>query len=156
MPPKLRVGGPPGVPPPNDGPEGVVVKSAVNIDRRLKLTANCEKGSSANGEGGSSANGEGGSAGNSEKGSSCGSADIPPHNATPCCVGNLAASARSCVVAESSFAETDEATTQLSTTTYLASLSPLEQRVCSIARDHLESSFDLSRSTGFVAWIGKK
>ena len=202
MPPKLRVGGPPGVPPgvpppndgpegevvsksavnidrrlkltvrgvplgvppPNDGPEGVVVKSTVNIDRRLKLTANgekgssanCEKGSSANGEGGSAGNGEGGSAGNSEKGSSCGSDDIPPHNAAPCCVGNLAASARSCVVAESSFAETDEATEQLSTTTYLASLSPLEQRVCSIARDHLESSFDLSRSTGFVAWIGKK
>ena len=140
MPPKLRVG----VPPPNDGTSGEVVsKSAVNIDRRLKLTVR----------------GEGGSAGNSEKGSSCGSADTPPHNAAPCCVGNLAASARS---AESSFAETDEATEQLSkrnklsTTTYLASLSPLEQRVCSIARDHLESSFDLSRSSGFVAWVGKK
>ena len=144
MPPKLRGGCPPGVPPPNDGPSGEVVsKSAVNIDRRLKLTVR----------------GEGGSAGNSEKGSSCGSADTPPHNAAPCCVGNLAASVRS---AESSFAETDEATEQLSkrnklsTTTYLASLSPLEQRVCSIARDHLESSFDLSRSTGFVAWVGKK
>ena len=137
MPPKLRVGGPS----PNDGPSGEVVsKSAVNIDRRLKLTVR----------------GEGGSAGNSEKGSSGGSSGTPPHNAAPCCVGNLAASARSCVVAESSFAETDEATQQLSTTTYLASLSPLEQRVCSIARDHLESSFDLSRSSGFVAWVGKK
>ena len=136
MPPKLRVGGPS----PNDGPSGEVVsKSAVNIDRRLKLTVR----------------GEGGSAGNSEKGSSGGSADTPPHNAAPCCIGNLAASARRCVVAESSFAETDEATEQLSTT-YLASLSPLEQRVCSIARDHLESSFDLSRSSGFVAWVGKK
>jgi hypothetical protein len=157
MPPKLRVGGPS----PNDGPSGEVVsKSAVNIDRRLKLTVR--------GEGGDgtavnidrrlklTANGEGGSAGNSEKGSSGGSADTPPHNDPPCCVGNLAASARSCVVAESSFAETDEATEQLSTTTYLASLSPLEQRVCSIARDHLESSFDLSRSSGFVAWVGKK
>jgi hypothetical protein len=124
MPPKLRVGGPPGVPPPNDGPEGVVVKSAVNIDRRLKLMGDIEGDSSG----------------------------TPPHNDPPCCVCNLAASARS---AESSFSETDEATEQLHTK-YLASLSLLEQRVCSIARDHLESSFDLSRSTGFVAWVGKK
>jgi hypothetical protein len=222
MPPKLRVGGPspndgPGVPPPNDSPSGEVVsKSAVNIDRRLKLTANGKGGSegvpppndgptgevvskaavnidrrlklTANGKGGSTGvpspndgpdgvvvktavnidrrlkltvRSEGESAGNSEKGSSCGSADTPPHNAAPCCVGNLAASARRCVVAESSFAETDEATEQLSkrnklSNKYLESLSPLEQRVCSIARDHLESSFDLSRSSGFVAWVGKK
>ena len=53
-----------------------------------------------------------------------------------------------------SFVETNGAMQQLST--YLASLSELEQRVCSIARDHLESSFDLSRSSGFIAWAGKK
>jgi hypothetical protein len=196
MPPKLRVGGPPGVPPPNDGPEGVVVKSAVNIDRRLKLTGDIEGGSAGEVvsksavninrrlkltgdiEGGSSGEvvsksavninrrlkstvrGEGGdgTAVNIDRrlklmgdieGDSSGT---PPHNDPPCCVCNLAASARS---AESSFSETDEATEQLHTK-YLASLSLLEQRVCSIARDHLESSFDLSRSTGFVAWVGKK
>jgi hypothetical protein len=34
-------------------------------------------------------------------------------------------------------------------------LSPLEQRVCAIAESHLESSFDLSRSSGFIAWKAK-
>jgi hypothetical protein len=38
---------------------------------------------------------------------------------------------------------------------YLASLSELERRVCSIAQAHLESSFDLSRSNGYVAWNTK-
>jgi hypothetical protein len=73
------------------------------------------------------------------------------------CDGDLAASARSCLVADVSFVETNGATEQLSKqNNYLASLSELEQRVCSIARDHLESSFDLSRSSGFIAWAGKK
>jgi hypothetical protein len=78
------------------------------------------------------------------------------------CDGDLAASARSCLVADVSFVETNGATEQLSNeqlskqNNYLASLSELEQRVCSIARDHLESSFDLSRSSGFIAWAGKK
>lgn len=35
---------------------------------------------------------------------------------------------------------------------YLTGLSLLEQRVCCIANDHLESSFDLGRSGGFIAW----
>lgn len=35
---------------------------------------------------------------------------------------------------------------------YYDSLSELEQRVCDIARDHLKSSFDLARSSGFLAW----
>jgi len=35
---------------------------------------------------------------------------------------------------------------------YYDSLSELEQRVCDIARDHLKSSFDLARSSGFIAW----
>jgi hypothetical protein len=41
---------------------------------------------------------------------------------------------------------------------YIDSLSELEKRVCNIAKDHLKSSFDLSRSSGFIAWKnnGKK
>ena len=35
---------------------------------------------------------------------------------------------------------------------YLAGLSILEQKVCLIAQEHLESSFDLVRSSGFIAW----
>ena len=35
---------------------------------------------------------------------------------------------------------------------YYDSLSELEQRVCEIARDHLKSSFDFTRSSGFLAW----
>ena len=35
---------------------------------------------------------------------------------------------------------------------YLIGLSILEQKVCLIAQDHLESSFDLGRSSGFIAW----
>ena len=126
MPPKLRIkvgvsaGVSAGVPPPNGG--------SVNIDRRLKLTAD--------------------------------DVGCSPSNAITSCGGNLAASARSCVVADVSFAETNGATEQLSneqlSNEYLASLSELEQRVCSIAKDHLESSFDLSRSSGFIAWAGKK
>jgi hypothetical protein len=39
--------------------------------------------------------------------------------------------------------------------TYISSLSPLEQHVCRIAESHLESSFDLLRSTGYIAWKAK-
>jgi hypothetical protein len=35
---------------------------------------------------------------------------------------------------------------------YVRSLSELEKRVLSIAEDHLKTSFDLSRSSGFIAW----
>jgi hypothetical protein len=38
---------------------------------------------------------------------------------------------------------------------YISSLSPLEQHVCRIAESHLESSFDLLRSTGYIAWKAK-
>jgi hypothetical protein len=84
---------------------------------------------------------------------------VPPPNDGAASGGAICdgASARSCVVADVSFVETNGATEQLSKqNNYLASLSELEQRVCSIARDHLESSFDLSRSSGFIAWAGKK
>ena len=39
--------------------------------------------------------------------------------------------------------------------TYISSLSPLEQHVCRIAESHLESSFDILRSTGYIAWKAK-
>jgi len=39
---------------------------------------------------------------------------------------------------------------------YFDSLSVLEQKVCAIAEDHLKSSFDLSRSSGFLAWKNSK
>ena len=67
----------------------------------------------------------------------------------------LAASARGCVGAESHgcAATSDEAPKQPSP--YLDSLSALEQHVCRIAESHLESSFDLSRSTGYIAWKAK-
>jgi hypothetical protein len=40
-------------------------------------------------------------------------------------------------------------------TQFLSSLSPLERRVCEIAESHLQSSFDLSRSSGYIAWKAK-
>ncbi len=139
MSPKLMGGVPSGVPPPSDGPEpaaagAVAGKSAVNINRRLKLTAN--------GTGGPSPNDGSEPAIAIKNNDTC-----TPDNATTCCSGgNLA---RSCE------ASRDEAMEQLSNN-YLASLSELERRVCSIAKDHLESSFDLSRSGGYIAWVGKQ
>jgi hypothetical protein len=145
MSPKLIKGGPS----PNDGPEPAVTvavpvavagKSAVNINRRLKSTAN--------GEGGVVPSGVPSSGDGPEPAIAIKNNDTcTPDNATTCCSGgNLA---RSCE------ASRDEAMEQLSNT-YLASLSELERRVCSIAKDHLESSFDLSRSGGYIAWVGKQ
>ena len=139
-----------GVPSPNDGPEPAAVaavavagKSAVNINRRLKSTAN--------GEGGGPSPNDGPEPAIAIKNNDT----CTPNNATTCCSGgNLA---RRCGVAESQSCEAsrDEAMEQLSNN-YLASLSELERRVCSIAKDHLESSFDLSRSSGYIAWVGKQ
>ena len=152
-------GVPPGVPPPNDGPEPSVSvaaggKSAVNINRRLKSTANGEGvvGPSGVPTGVPPPNDGSEPAIAIKNNDTC-----TPHNATSCCIGNLAATARRCGVAESQSCEAsrDEAMEQLSNN-YLASLSELERRVCSIAKDHLESSFDLSRSGGYIAWVGKK
>jgi hypothetical protein len=138
MPPKLKVrppkddegGVPPGVPPPNDGPSDV----AVNINRRSKLT-----GVPPPNDGGVSGGVSGGAKGGV----------------------TLAASARGCVGLDVNFAETIGAPTQPSIgaptqpSLYLDSLSALEQHVCRIAESHLESSFDLSRSTGYIAWKAK-
>ena len=52
-------------------------------------------------------------------------------------------------------AVTTPATPPSSCDQFISSLSPLEQRVCAIAESHLESSFDLSRSSGFIAWKAK-
>jgi hypothetical protein len=73
---------------------------------------------------------------------------------TPVCISSVAPPLGGGTPADVNFVETNEPTTQISK--YIASLSELEQRVCSIARDHLESSFDLSRSSGFVAWKSNK
>jgi hypothetical protein len=40
-------------------------------------------------------------------------------------------------------------------TEYLNSLSPIERIVCIIAKEHLQSSFDLDRSNGFISWKKK-
>ena len=36
---------------------------------------------------------------------------------------------------------------------YIAQLSPQEQKVLAIAREHLESSFSLTKSIGFQEWL---
>jgi hypothetical protein len=128
MPPKLKVR------PPKDDEGGVPPPNdgpsdvAVNINRRSKLT-----GVPPPNDGGVSGGVSGGAKGGA----------------------TLAASARGCVGAESRgcTATSIEAPTQPSM--YLDSLSALEQHVCRIAESHLESSFDLSRSTGYIAWKAK-
>ena len=144
-----------GVPPPNDGSEPAVAvavagKSAVNINRRLKSTAN---GQGVVGPSGVPTGVPPPSDGSEPAIAIKNDETCTPHNATTCLGGNLVATSRSCGVAESR--SRDEAMDQLSTL-YLASLSELERRVCSIAKDHLESSFDLSRSSGYIAWVVKK
>lgn len=128
MPPKLkRVGGPPGV---------------VNIDRRLKLTAIDDSCSPSNAV------------------TSCDGTPGLSSVAATLCSHRSAFAEQYPPLGGGTPAETNGATEQLSneqlSNEYLASLSDLEQRVCSIARDHLESSFDLSRSSGFIAWKSTK
>lgn len=84
---------------------------------------------------------------------------VPPPN-DGCASGGasggatLPASVRGCVGVESSgCAATNGAPKQ--SNPYIDSLSALEQHVCRIAESHLESSFDLSRSTGYLAWKAK-
>lgn len=61
------------------------------------------------------------------------------------------------VVAESSSSSHAETITTYSAEedAYLLSLSTIERKVCFIAQQHLESSFDMSRSSGFIAWKNK-
>ena len=67
----------------------------------------------------------------------------------------LAASVRGCVGAESSGSAATSIGAPKQSSPYIDSLSALEQHVCRIAESHLESSFDLSRSTGYLAWKAK-
>ena len=39
---------------------------------------------------------------------------------------------------------------------YIAQLSEQEQIVLEIAKEHLESSFDIKKSIGFMEWINKR
>ena len=39
---------------------------------------------------------------------------------------------------------------------YIASMSEQERMVLSIAQDHLESSFDIERSLGFIKWKNER
>jgi hypothetical protein len=38
---------------------------------------------------------------------------------------------------------------------YLASLTPKQYKAYTIAKDHLNDSFDLEKSNGFLAWVKK-
>ena len=137
MPPKLKVkppkddeggppGVPPGVPPPNDGPGDV----PVNINRRSKMTVKCNAG---------------------------GPPGVPPPNDGSTKEGDTlpSSSARGCFGADVSFAAATSDSAPKQPSPYIDSLSALEQHVCRIAESHLESSFDLSRSTGYLAWKAK-
>lgn len=39
---------------------------------------------------------------------------------------------------------------------YLSTMTDLEKKAYAIAKEHLESSFDISKSNGYKAWIQKK
>ena len=114
-------GVPPGVPPPHDG--SLVAdggKPAVHINRRSKLTVIPPKDDSGGGDGGErGVEGCGGGAGGAGGASDTASA-----------VSGAVSGALGGAVM-----------------TYISSLSPLEQHVCRIAESHLESSFDILRST---------
>jgi predicted transcriptional regulator len=44
-------------------------------------------------------------------------------------------------------------TTNTTTTSYIASLSPKEQKAYNIAKDHLKTSFDLEKAQGYKKWL---
>jgi hypothetical protein len=163
LPPKDDEGVPPGVPPPNDGPEVEVTgHNAVNINRRSKLTV---KGVPPGGppgvpppNDGPEVEVTGHTAVNINRRSKLTVKGVPSGVPPPNDGSASGSGASSCTSSGATtgtsvnFAETNEALPQPN---YLESLSQLELRVCSIARDHLESSFDLSRSTGYLAWKAK-
>lgn len=39
---------------------------------------------------------------------------------------------------------------------YMNSLNDIQKQACIIAREHLETSFDIVKSNGYKAWIQKK
>jgi|688.fasta_scaffold1449405_1 hypothetical protein len=46
--------------------------------------------------------------------------------------------------------------TQFNITDYLDQLDPIEVRAYGIAKKHLKSSFNLTRSNGYINWLNKK
>ena len=68
---------------------------------------------------------------------------------------SIPSSAPSCAPSSAPLSSIPSAPPATSCSQFLSSLSPLEQRVCAIAESHLESSFDLSRSSGYIAWKAK-
>ena len=120
---------PPGVPPPHDGSLVADDKpTAVHINRRSKLTVIPPKDDSGDGERGVEGGGDG-------------------------AVGH--GGAVSCGGAVGHGGSTVGGALGGDVMTYISSLSPLEQHVCRIAESHLESSFDILRSTGYIAWKAK-
>jgi hypothetical protein len=69
-------------------------------------------------------------------------------------ITNESVTAASASAASAASASASAAATS-SESQFLSGLSPLERRVCAIAESHLESSFDLSRSSGYIAWKAK-
>ncbi len=130
MPPKLKVKPPKddeGVPPGVPPPNDGLSDVPVNINRRSKMTVKCNAG-------------------------------VPPPNDGSIKEGGdtLPSSlARGCFGADVSFAAATSDSAPKQPSPYIDSLSALEQHVCRIAESHLESSFDLSRSTGYLAWKAK-
>jgi len=39
---------------------------------------------------------------------------------------------------------------------YLTQLTPIEKKACAIAKEHLETSYDILKSNGFVDWLKNK
>ena len=39
---------------------------------------------------------------------------------------------------------------------YIAEMTPLERQACEIARSHLNTSFNIVRSNGFIQWMKKR
>jgi len=57
---------------------------------------------------------------------------------------------------QQSSSKTDEEILQEQIQEYISTLNDREKRVMEIARDHLESSFCIERSVGFIKWKHSK
>ena len=44
---------------------------------------------------------------------------------------------------------------QTSIICYLVQLTPIEKKACAIAKEHLETSYDILRSNGFASWFAE-
>ena len=169
MPPKARMRCSAGVPPPNDGPERTNVREgAVRINRRLKLTVNDDSdGGPQGGSAGCSAGvpppSDGGAMGGAMGGATSGAMDCGSNGGTKVndgptgptgptgTTGPTGPTGPTGVTSAIWFSQIS-ASCSPSELKYLTGLTPLEQRVCFIAQQHLQSSYDLSRSSGYVAW----